>query len=92
MNLIKKVLHLIKICYNICIRIKKSEKKKLEKNRKKLTIYNYESLHIIGKGSFGEVHVCRNKETKEIVAIKKIKKELLIKKNQIKHIRDEIYH
>ena len=69
--------------------IKKSEKKKLEKKRKKLTIYNYESLNIIGKGSFGEVHVCRNKETKEIVAIKKIKKELLIKKNQIKHIRDE---
>ena len=50
---------------------------------------NYESLSIIGRGAFGEVHVCREKKTGNIVAIKKIKKEILFKKNQIKHTLDE---
>jgi len=50
---------------------------------------NYESLSIIGRGAFGEVHVCRNTKTGEIVAIKKIKKDFLISKNQIKHTLDE---
>jgi serine/threonine kinase 38 len=36
---------------------------------------------MIGKGAFGEVRVCRNKETNEIVAVKKIKKVEMIKKN-----------
>ena len=73
----------------IFLEIKKKEKKQMQKKRKKLTIYNYESLYIIGRGGFGEVHVCRNKKTGEIVAIKKIKKDILIQKNQIIHIRDE---
>ena len=61
----------------------------IQKQREKLTIYDYESLAIIGRGAFGEVHVCRNKKNGEIVAIKKIKKEVLIQKNQIKHTKDE---
>ena len=69
--------------------IQKKEKNRLQKIREKLTIYDYESLHIIGRGAFGEVHVCRNKKTNEIVAIKKIKKSVLLQKNQIKHTRDE---
>ena len=69
--------------------IELKQRKKLEKKREKLTIFNYQSLNIIGRGAFGEIHVCKNKKTKEIVAIKKIKKELVIKKNQIKNTRDE---
>ena len=37
------------------------ELQKLRKNREKQTINDYESLSIIGRGAFGEVHVCRNK-------------------------------
>lgn len=59
------------------------------KLREKITIYDYESLSIIGRGAFGEVHVCRHKKTKEVVAIKKIKKEIISQKNQLKHILDE---
>ena len=59
------------------------------KAREKLTIRNYESISIIGRGAFGEVHVCREKKTDSIVAIKKIKKDVLILKNQIIHIRNE---
>ena len=59
------------------------------KAREKLTIKNYESLSIIGRGAFGEVHLCRDKKTDTIVAIKKINKDVLILKNQIIHIRNE---
>ena len=69
--------------------IQQKEKNRLQKRREKLTIHDYESLNIIGRGAFGEVHVCRNKKTNEIVAIKKIKKSVLFQKNQIKHTRDE---
>ena len=69
--------------------IKKIEKNRLKKKREKLTIFDYESIEIIGRGAFGEVYVCRNKKTKEIVAIKKIRKTILLEKNQVKHIRDE---
>ena len=65
------------------------ESEELRKNRRKQTIRDYESIKIIGRGAFGEVHVCRVIKTGEIVAIKKIRKEVLIKKNQIIHIRNE---
>ena len=62
------------------------------RNRKLLerqSIRDYNHIKIIGKGSFGEVHVCQSNKTGEVVAIKKIKKTVLYKKNQIKHIKDE---
>ena len=62
---------------------------KYRKSRSKQTIHDYESIKIIGRGAFGEVHVCRNKITDEIVAVKKIKKEVLDNKNQVIHIKNE---
>jgi len=62
---------------------------KYRKSRAKQTIHDYESIKIIGRGAFGEVHVCRNKITDEIVAVKKIKKEVLDNKNQVIHIKNE---
>lgn len=64
---------------------------RLRKLREKYTIYDYEHISIIGKGAFGEVHLCKDKRTNEAVAIKKMKKELLLKKNQLNHIKDEQY-
>ena len=68
-----------------------SQKEKYRKMREKQSIREYESLSIIGRGAFGEVHVCREKKTGNIYAIKKIKKELLIEKNQLIHTRNEQY-
>jgi len=65
------------------------ESEELRKSRQKQTIRDYESLTIVGRGAFGEVHVCREIKTGNIVAIKKIKKDLLAKKNQIFHVRNE---
>ena len=65
------------------------ERKNIQNKLIKMTVNNYESLSIIGRGAFGEVHVCREIKTGEIVAIKKIKKDNLKQKNQIRHILDE---
>ena len=83
------------------LKISDSEKEKVKKNifekeitkyrrnREKLSVKDYESLSIIGRGAFGEVHVCREKKTGNIVAIKKIKKDIIENKNQVIHIRNE---
>ena len=69
--------------------INRLEIQKLRKNREKQSVHEYESIAIIGRGAFGEVHVCREISTGKIYAIKKIKKETLIQKNQVIHIRNE---
>ena len=58
----------------------KSEAEMMRKKRQKITVKDFEPVAIIGRGAFGEVRVCRKKDTGEIVAIKKlIKKEMLCK-------------
>ena len=69
--------------------INQKEIKNIKRKLEKMSSKNYESLSIIGRGAFGEVHVCRDKKTGDIVAIKKIKKEVLFAKNQIRHTLDE---
>ena len=83
------------------LKISDNEKEKLKKEiyekeilkkrklQKKQTIHDYKSLEIIGRGAFGEVHVCKEIKTGKIVAIKKIKKDRIELKNQLIHIRNE---
>jgi len=54
-----------------------------------MTVNDFEPLSIIGRGAFGEVRICRIKETREVVALKKMKKSEMIKKNQITHVKAE---
>lgn len=61
----------------------------LRQSRKKVNIRDFESIAIIGRGAFGEVRVCREKSTGEVVAIKKMRKEDMFQKNQIMHVRTE---
>ena len=65
------------------------EGENLRKKRTKITIFDFEPLKIIGKGAFGEVRVCRYIPNGSIVAIKKMKKEEMHKKNQVLHVRAE---
>lgn len=58
--------------------------KEAELNRwawKKISTYDFEPLQIIGRGAFGEVRICKQKETGEVVAMKKMKKKEMLKKN-----------
>lgn len=67
----------------------KHEAKNIREDRQKTSIYQFESLSIIGRGAFGEVRVCRDKETNEIVAVKKMRKDEMHKKNQVLHVKAE---
>jgi serine/threonine kinase 38 len=49
--------------------------------RKKISVRDFDPLNIIGRGAFGEVRICRLKETGEIVAMKKMKKSEMLYKN-----------
>ena len=57
--------------------------------RGKLSIKEFMSEAIIGKGAFGEVRLVRHKKTGEILAMKKMKKTEMIAKNQVAHVKAE---
>ena len=61
----------------------------MRQGRKKMSIREFEPLTIIGRGAFGEVRVCRQISTGDIVAIKKMRKEDMLNKNQLMHVRTE---
>ena len=65
------------------------EGENLRKKRQKISIFDFVPIKIIGKGAFGEVRICKYIPTNDIVAIKKMKKEEMHKKNQILHVRAE---
>lgn len=65
-----------------------NELKYLREKRKKESILDYQSIEIIGRGAFGEVRLCKHKNG-QIVAIKKMNKNEMYKKNQLNHIRAE---
>ena len=61
----------------------------MRQGRRKMNIREFEPLTIIGRGAFGEVRVCRQIGTGDIVAIKKMRKEDMLNKNQLMHVRTE---
>jgi len=65
------------------------EREQTRKRRIKLSIHDFETVAIIGRGAFGEVRVCRKKDTKKVYAVKIMKKTEMLKKNQVAHIRAE---
>ena len=67
----------------------KKDTEQLRKQRTKLSAFDFHPLAIIGKGAFGEVRVCKNKNNGKIVALKKLIKSEMHKKNQIIHVRTE---
>jgi serine/threonine kinase 38 len=65
------------------------EARKMRRNRQRISVRDFESLSIIGKGAYGEVRLCRVRETGELVAMKKMKKSEMKYKNQVKHVKAE---
>eukprot|EP00979_Chaetoceros_neogracilis_P006118 scaffold1222_cov260-Chaetoceros_neogracile.AAC.18 len=66
--------------------------------RKKVTTADFESLAVIGRGAFGEVRLVRRKANKKengvptdskIFALKTMKKEMMVVKNQVGHVKAE---
>ena len=74
-----------------------------KESRKKVTTAEFESLAVIGRGAFGEVRLVRKKSNKrengggggvaqydqKIYALKSMKKEMMVVKNQVGHVKAE---
>lgn len=71
-------------------RLREEEKKAASKPPpKKVSLDDFQLLTTIGRGAFGEVRVCRKKDTGKVFALKIMKKTEMLKKNQVQHIRAE---
>ncbi len=53
------------------------------------TLENFEFIKVLGKGTFGKVILCREKATNHLYAIKILKKEVIIKKDEVAHTLTE---
>jgi len=67
----------------------KRENSYLRMKRLGISVNDFEKIKVIGRGAFGEVAVVRKKDTKEIYAMKKLKKEEMLKKDQVSHVKSE---
>ncbi|XP_057334417.1 RAC serine/threonine-protein kinase isoform X2 [Microplitis mediator] len=57
--------------------------------KKKVTLENFEFLKVLGKGTFGKVILCREKSTGHLYAIKILRKEVIIRKDEVAHTLTE---
>ena len=68
------------------------------KTVKSVTLDDFEILKVLGRGSFGKVCLVRNKQTKEIYAMKSLKKDVLLDNDQVestileKKILEQLQH
>eukprot|EP00824_Muranothrix_gubernata_P022453 TRINITY_DN5434_c0_g2_i3.p1 TRINITY_DN5434_c0_g2~~TRINITY_DN5434_c0_g2_i3.p1 ORF type:complete len:507 (+),score=104.96 TRINITY_DN5434_c0_g2_i3:123-1643(+) len=61
----------------------------LRRLREKTTVSDFELLPIIGRGAFGEVWLVREKQSGQVLAMKKLKKSEMLWKNQAQHVNAE---
>lgn len=70
--------------------IEKEDKEALEKvPGKKLTVNDFTIVKVIGKGSYGKVLLVKKNDDDKIYAMKVLKKEAMLKRNQVTHIKAE---
>ncbi|OQR73948.1 RAC serine/threonine-protein kinase-like, partial [Tropilaelaps mercedesae] len=55
----------------------------------KITLDNFEFLKVLGKGTFGKVVLCREKASAHLYAIKVLKKQVVIAKDEVAHTLTE---
>jgi len=59
------------------------------KKKKKVTVEDFRTVKIIGRGAFGEVRVVMKKDNNSVYAMKTMRKKDMIDKNQVEHIKAE---
>lgn len=55
----------------------------------KVNVEDFDLLKVLGKGSFGKVMMVRKKDTRKIYAMKTLRKQALVKRNQLLHTKTE---
>ncbi|XP_076041112.1 AKT serine/threonine protein kinase [Oratosquilla oratoria] len=61
----------------------------INKKKRKMTLDNFEFLKLLGKGTFGKVILCREKDTSTFYAIKILRKDVIIKRDEVEHTLTE---
>ena len=57
--------------------------------KKLVNLESFNIIRVIGKGSFGKVFLVRHKAQKTLHALKVLKKDFIIRKNQVEHTKTE---
>ncbi|KAI9600383.1 hypothetical protein H4Q26_000164 [Puccinia striiformis f. sp. tritici PST-130] len=65
------------------------ERALLRKRRTKLKLDSFHIIVQVGQGGYGEVFLARHKLSKEVVALKKMKKKTLLKMDEVRHVLTE---
>jgi serum/glucocorticoid-regulated kinase 2 len=58
-------------------------------NNRPVTLDDFELLCVIGRGSFGKVMKVRHRQTREVYAMKVLRKDMIIKENMVSHTKSE---
>ncbi|KAI0762504.1 kinase-like protein [Fomes fomentarius] len=62
------------------------ERALLRKRRVKLKVDQFEIIAQVGQGGYGEVYLARKADTREVCALKKMKKRTLFKMDEVRHV------
>ncbi|KAH7929472.1 kinase-like protein [Leucogyrophana mollusca] len=71
------------------LQLGKKESTFLRLRRTRLGLDDFRTVKVIGKGAFGEVRLVQKTDTGKIYAMKTLKKEEMLKKDQLAHVRAE---
>lgn len=63
--------------------------KNINDQNKKLTVDDFETVKVIGRGSYGKVVLVKKIDSEEILAMKILKKKEMIQRRQEHHIKNE---
>ena len=74
---------------NIARRLDSDATRKLARSTKSVSLQDFEILKVLGKGTFGKVMLGREKGTRELFAIKILKKDVILEKEEVGHTLTE---
>lgn len=65
------------------------ERAHLRKRRTKLRLNSFHIITQVGQGGYGEVFLARKRETGEVCALKRLRKRVLVKMDEVRHVLTE---
>lgn len=65
------------------------ERAHLRKRRTKMRLNSFHIITQVGQGGYGEVFLARRRETGEVCALKRLRKRVLVKMDEVRHVLTE---